>query len=212
MPSWFRGAAVALALVGSALAADAAKAQSLTFAGTADGCFGANCTVGQNTTDKGLSFTGSSFSVKTANNFAMIGSLTGTNNLGRFSLAIRNTTDVYNDVFKLAITFTSPTGTSPNVGVYSSVLMGQVDSDGAGGVTITLQNTTLPFTYPGGAFTLRINNEINITPGESNVVSGFIMASPILATPGPIAGAGLPVLLGLAGLAFYRRRSAANAA
>ena len=217
---WLKSAAVALALGGSAMASGAAVAQSITFKGTSLGCFVSGCTAGQSSITQGLSYGGASLEVTTSPpqnglGFAMFSADPATpnvNSLGSFQFSGDGAT-FKEAAFTLAVAFSLSSATSPNLGVFSGILHGRVTGNGSGGVKLELQDSPLAFTYPGGGFWLYANAPpTSIPSGGSAAMSGFILASPILATPGPVAGVGLPFFLGLAGLAFYRRRATANAA
>ena len=195
-------------LAGAAtLSVGAAQAQSVNFQGSAAGCFGTGCTPGATATTQGLTYNGSTFNVTTVEGFVSIGSQVASpniNNLGSFTLT--SAPGSYTgQVFNLAVTFTSPSGTSPSVGNFSAILRGLVEATANGGVQFTFATPAQNFTFPGGAFTLSVNNT-SVTAGASAPLTGQIVA-----TPGPVAGAGLAALLCLLGVGIHLGRKNSNA-
>ncbi len=67
---------------------------------------------------------------------------------------------------------------------------------------------TLTFTNVGSSGTIAYSGGLQGAPAS---VSGTFSGSGAIAAPGPIAGAGLPVVLGLIGFGLYRRRNAVAA-
>jgi hypothetical protein len=166
---------------------------SIIVAGSTEGCFGANCTPATTTTDKGLSFTGaqSFFTTTDDTGFAAI------SKLGTFTLD--NSPNIYSgDVFTLDVIFTSP---SPNAGLFGAVLKGSVSAASAGGVLITFNPDTEWFNFPGGSFSLQINQGSVQDTGNPLLITGQVQAVP---EPGTWAlmGIGFAFL----GLLAYRRR------
>ena len=202
MMKFLTGAVAALALT-SAVAVTEAKAET-TFAGSTQGCFGVACVPSMTLVSTGgLGFTGSNFQGTTSNNFLAIGGVL--TNFGTFALGPQ--TQVYDGVsFTLRVTFTLPTGTTPGNTTTTALLTGSVSNLVNGGVTIDFDNTPMSFSFPGGGFTLTLN-DISVFANRTQDINGSIRA-----TPGPVAGAGLVALLGLAGAGFAARRRQQNAA
>jgi hypothetical protein len=205
-----RTAAVALAFtVGAVAYSGAASAQTFTFTGTTAGCFTAGCVPAPAAADGPLGFTAGAFSVLApafVGGNANIGNSPVGNNLGTFALG--GTPANFNgDVFRLAVTFTVPT-TSPTTGTFNAILSGVVVAGPAGGAHIDFTTGAIPFTFSQGAFTLTVN-DVDVSPNGNAPITGQIL---ITAVPGPVAGAGIPVLLGMAGAWFVRRRRQARTA
>jgi hypothetical protein len=200
-----RSAAIGLALVAGAVGfSGAASAQTFTFAGTTAGCFGPGCAPAPAASTGTLGFTAGAFNVlapAVVGGQASIGNSPTGNNLGEFSLAAGNA-NFNGQSFTLAVSFLLPVGTAPNTGTFNATLTGFVVAN-AGGVTVDFNNAPIAFTFPEGAFTLQVNDLDVSVAGTQVPVTGKIM---ITAVPGPVVGAGVPALLGLAGVWFYRRR------
>lgn len=206
MKTWLCAAVTAAALT----AAGSANALPINFQGSTSGCFGAGCVPGAVSSFLGLSYSGTTFNANTSlmGDLGLGGNPGGTNNLGTFTLAapVEGTDDYTGGIFNLRVFFTAPAGTSEAETVFSSVLRGSVSALTGGGLRIDFDNAVRNYTFTGGSFTFLVD-DVSIFAGQSAVGSGFIQA-----VPGPIAGAGLPVLLGLAGLVWARRRKIAAAA
>ncbi len=205
MISTLRSAAVGLAFAVGALGlSGAASAQTFTFAGTTAGCFTPGCVPNAVATTGNLGFAAGAFNVlapQIVGAQASIGNAPLGNNLGEFSLAPGNF-NYAGTSFTLAVSFVLPVGTAPNTGTFNATLTGFVVAN-AGGVSVDFNNAPIAFTFPQGAFTLQVN-DLDISVGGTQVpVTGKIV---ITAVPGPVIGAGIPALLGLAGVWFYRRR------
>ena len=200
MFSSLRTAAVALAFsVGAVAFSGAASAQ--VFTGTTAGCFGAGCTNYSGlAVDQALTFTGGAFNVELVDGFGSVGGLT--NNFGSFTLFDAPGSQNYTgDIFRLAVTFTSPAGTSPNPGIFPSVLEGRVNTSD-NGISVTWSNALQLFNSAIGQFSLQLQNPTGVNANNlQQPISGVIRA-----VPAPIAGAGLPALLGIAGVWYARRR------
>jgi hypothetical protein len=79
-----------------------------------------------------------------------------------------------------------------------------VNDQGSGSITIDLDNSVRTFTFAGGSFFFSVDDLI-LNAGQSASVTGQIRV------PGPIAGAGLPVLMALGGFMWARHRKAVPA-
>jgi hypothetical protein len=184
-------------VIAAAVLLAAPSRASIVISGTTDGCFGVGCTPGATATDKGLTFSNTSFYTQTDDTgFATIF------NLG--SLTLNNTPNKYTgDAFTLEVNFTSPIGTSPN-GVFDAVLKGSVTagpSGPSGGVFVNFIPDTESFNFQGGYFSLQVNPVSPQYNGNPLEISAQVQAVP---EPGTWAlmGIGFACL----GLMAYRRR------
>jgi hypothetical protein len=185
-----------------------ARAEVL-FTGSAAGCFGSGCSsFGNSAVDAGLTFTGSTFSGTTVSNLLFVGTAAASPNINNFGSFFLSTAggnhDYSNDFFDLAITFTSPSGTSPNPGVFVVDLAGKITGNGTNGsVGVIFTNPTETFSFEGGTFTLALNNA-SITPGGNVPITGTLTA--VAAVPEPSTWA--MMILGFMGVGFmaYRRK------
>ena len=176
----------------STCSAISARADSITFSGSASGYFGA--TPGTET-DLGLSFAGNDFTGVTSDGIL---SLSGTSGqLGAFTLT--DASDTYSSVpFTLQITFTVPEDIMGGQSTtFVDTLIGSVGPNGAGGVFLTFPDDTSSFTFPGGAFTLTVDNEF-LQPGTTVGETAGIIATE---TDAPEPGSLLLFGTGLIGLA-----------
>jgi hypothetical protein len=192
-----------LAVVGTLGLGAPVAAQQVHFAGTTAGCFytTVSCTpggLGDNV--GGLSFFNGFFNAWTSTSgFLGIGNFPGdANTLGSFLLN-GTTADYSGSNFLLQVVFSLPTVT-PNNTIYTAALLGDVESNGVGGVNIHFSNpgTVYPFSGPDntGTFTLSVA-DVNLTPGrlDAVAVTGFIRTT---VTPEP--GTTALFATGLAGL------------
>jgi PEP-CTERM motif len=189
--------AAALACVFAAAPASAAVVQ---FTGTTQGCFGAGCTPsGVGAADPGLlglTYVNGHFN-QTSDGTGFVGIGGTSDNLGVFNLgALPN--GYAGDIFNLAVNFTSPgTGNS----VFQALLQGTVTSLSTGSVFINFDNTPHLITATNGAsFTLQVN-DVSLTPGISQILSGQLQA-----VPEPSTWAMMLLGFGAIGFASRRRR------
>jgi opacity protein-like surface antigen len=190
-------AAAALA----SLAAAPASAAAVQFTGTTQGCFGTGCTPVTGTllspvTDNGLSYISGGFN-QTSDSTGFLGVGGSSDNLGVFNLGVSQHTYT-GDVFDLLVNFTNPgTGNS----LYQAMLQGTVTSLTNGSVFINFDNTPQLITASNGAqFTLQVN-DVSITPGIAQILSGQLQA-----VPEPSTWAMMLLGFGAIGLATRRRR------
>lgn len=185
-----------LSVAAAAFLATPASAAVVHFTGTTDGCFGASCTPSGGALDAGLLYTAGGFNQDTdANGFLGVGGTS--DNLGAFSLGPM-AHDYNGDVFKLLVTFTAPPGTLPGSTLFTTLLTGIVTSGSNGSVFIDFDNSLRNFTYTGGSFSFQVN-DVSLTPGLGQIVSGQIRAVPEPATWGLM-------LLGFGGIGMAMRR------
>jgi hypothetical protein len=194
----------------AALGTAPASAEVL-FTGSAAGCFGSGCTNYSSTaTDSGLTFNGSTFSGTTLNNVLFVGTAPASpnvNNFGSLTLSSTGNHDYSNDVFNLAVTFTQPTGTTPNPGTFTVDLQGKITGDGKNGsVGVVWLDPIETFNSSAGSFTLDLNN-VSISPGGSVPITGELIAAAV-----PEASTWAMMILGFCGLGFmaYRKGMSGN--
>jgi hypothetical protein len=123
-----------------------------------------------------LTFTGNpSFTGTTS---LSVGSLSGANNLGTFSLSTAPSQSV-SGTFTLNITFTAPTGISGGQGTsYTATVQGSVTPNvNHGGVSITFNQPSQTFTFNNGvnsgSFTLTVANVFLESGQTVNLTAGF---------------------------------------
>jgi hypothetical protein len=201
----------------AALACGTASAQ-VQFTGFTNGCFGAGCTPESGAapaTDvlagSGLTYANSTFNVMSAGGVAGLGATgmllpaNNIDNLGSWTLS--GAPFVYDgSSFTLRVSFTAPPGTTPSSQLFTSTLIGTVNSTDNGGLSIDFNNTPVNFTFAAGAFTLRVD-DVSLTPhAELTPVSstGFIT---VTAIPEPETYALFLAGLGAVGFMARRRKS-----
>lgn len=195
------------------LSSFAANAVDVTFVGYTNGCFGVACVpAGSNsaqtiTLAPGLTYNNSTFDATTSSGFLSLGSTGATtpagnfNNLGSFTLS--GAPGSYDgNAFDLLVTFTAPTGTSPNTTVFKDVITGSVTTNNQGGVFINFEDDIKHFVFDGGTFDFFIN-DVSLNAGKTIGLSGTILAQ-VTAVPEPETYA--LFMAGLAAVGFMSRR------
>lgn len=204
---------IIMALGATALATTSA-ANATAFVGSTGGCFGnlnntpaspactptASATLGTT----GLSFASGTFNQSDSNGFVGIGSGTGNDTLGFFTLTpTAGTTNFTGTPFTLLVSFTSPTGVvgvPSTAGTFFSTIIGSVSDSTAGGIQVDFDNTPHTFASNSGPFTLTVNDVAVSNDGVRTPITGYILT----AVPEPTTWA--MTLLGFAGIGFAMRR------
>jgi hypothetical protein len=192
-------------LAGLAFAAALATTpvNAATYTGTTQGCFGAACAPAAIAAlAPGLTFSGVGF------NETAVGGTAGFANLGVFTLLpIAN---IYNSVFTLAVSFTSPAGVLPNPGLFNALVTGTVTTVPLGGfVKVDFNPEVLNFGSSAGPFLLDLTDVVFGPNNPTAFIQGEI--TELNAQNGvPEASTWAMMMLGFAGVGFaaYRRRSA----
>jgi hypothetical protein len=143
-----------------------ARADEVTLSGSTTGALSA----------PNLNFTGTDFFTGTT--ALGIGSLSGPNSLGTFTLNTAPTA-LTGGLFRLDITFTAPAGIDGGQGAtYLASILGSVSPNvDQGGVNITFENPTQTFTFNDGvntgSFSLTVANLFVQSGRSANLTAGF---------------------------------------
>lgn len=192
---------VLIALAGATALSAASAANATLFTGSTLACFGPGCTVANSSSTGGATFNSGSFNQSDSGGFLSIGSGSGTDTLGLISVSGVSSAWV-NVPFLLQVSFTNPIGTTPGSALYTALVNGSVTSDGAGGAFFDFDNTPQNFTFPGGTFSLFVN-DLAVSSGATNTpLNGVIRTA--VAVPEP-ATWGM-MLLGFGGMGMMLRR------
>jgi hypothetical protein len=105
--------------------------------------------------------------------------------------------------FTIDVSFSTPAGVTPNPGVYTAALSGNITGIGSQNVNVTFLGAPLHFTYDGGGFTFSPNNVSVASDGLPVTLTGSGVDD-ASATPEPASMAMLGG--GLCGIAFLLRR------
>lgn len=180
------------------------EANATVFIGSTEGCFGASCSVQTNASDHNLSFTGTSIDLTnpTLPTGVTLGSFT-LQDSSLFGGHIFN-----NETFDLQVTFTTPSGTAD----YSADVKGFITVLG-GLVSIDFSPSSLASFGSNPTYVLDVNNLVLgtsfLTGGkETELLTGTI-SGPAMTSAVPETSTWVMMIIGLASLGLFGRRSGA---
>jgi hypothetical protein len=196
------------------------RAQSVSFAGFTNGCFGAACTptasdVFQTAMLAGLTYENSRFAGQTLGGFGAVGNNVNAqgareaNNLGAFYLSGTPAFDYTRQVFQLMVSFTAPGSASQ---LFSATLAGRVSTN-SGGIFFDFDNTPQTFSYVAGSragtLSLMVNDVSVHAPTAAGGVDAVALSGNILATESVVSPEPASLVLvatGVVGIAGALRR------
>jgi hypothetical protein len=145
-----------------------AKADPVTVSGTSSGTI-------TGTAANFLSFTGNTFTATTAGG---VGSFSGADRIGTFTLLSTAGETPVNGTFNLNLTFTTPSGINGGQSTtYTATVSGTISTPNVGGVSIVFNNPVQTFTFANangsGSFSVTLPN-IFVQSGETaNLTAGL---------------------------------------
>ena len=145
-----------------------AKADPVTVSGTSSGTI-------TGTAANFLSFTGNNFTATTAGG---VGSFSGADRIGTFTLLSTAGETPVNGTFNLNLTFTAPSGINGGQSTtYTATVSGTISTPNVGGVSIVFNNPVQTFTFANangsGSFSVTLPN-IFVQSGETaNLTAGL---------------------------------------
>lgn len=175
-----------------------AKADPVTVSGTSSGTV-------TGTAAEFLSFTGNSFSATTAGG---VGSFSGADRIGTFTLLSSPGETPVNGNFTLNLTFTAPAGIDGGQGaVYTATVSGTISTPNVGGVQIVFDNPVQTFTFENGTASGTFSIELPklfVQSGDTANLTAGLTGNQTSAVPEPAT----MILLGtgLAGVAARIRK------
>lgn len=175
-----------------------AKADPVTVSGTSSGTV-------TGTAAQFLSFTGNTFSATTAGG---VGSFSGADRIGTFTLASTIGETPVNGAFTLNLTFTTPSGVNGGQNAtYTATVSGTISTPNVGGVQIVFDNPTQTFTFnngtTAGSFSIELP-KLFVQSGDTANLTAGLTGSQTAAVPEPATM--LLLGTGLAGVAARIRK------
>lgn len=176
-----------------------AKADPVTVSGTSSGTV-------TGTAASFLSFTGNNFTATTAGG---VGSFSGANRIGTFTLASTPNETPVSGTFTLNLTFTAPGGINGGqAATYTATVSGTISTPTVGGVEIVFDNPIQTFSYSNatgsGTFSVELANNIFVQSGQTANLTAGLKGSETSAVPEPATM--LLLGTGLAGVAARIRK------
>ena len=201
----FKPLAMGIALIAIFGAGQIAKADPVTVTGTSSGTV-------TGTAASFLTFTGNTFSATTAGG---VGSFSGADRIGTFTLASAAGETPVSGTFTLNITFTAPAGIEGGQNAtYTATVSGTISTPNVGGVQIVFDNPTQTFTFANpsgiGFFTIELP-KLFVQSGDTANLTAGLTGNQNAAVPEPatmiLLGTGLA---GVAARIRKRRKEAQN--
>lgn len=192
-----------------------ASASLIDFTFSTEGCFVASGSCTPLSSDKAnpnFNFTGvTNSTVSTATSIPLT-------DLGVFEISPgQKDAGAYSGVFDLAITFTAPTGVSPNPGTFTATYSASV-TNGKGGQTgtgaVDFNNAPQTFSFNGGTFTVSVNDvQLSAIKTDVELTGLLTLTSSITSSPPPVTAVPEPstwamMIIGFLGLGWLARRRA----
>jgi hypothetical protein len=194
----FKPLAMGIALFAIFGAAQVAKADPVTVSGTSTGTI-------TGTAASFLSFTGNSFTATTAGG---VGSFSGVDRIGTFTLLSTAGETPVSGTFTLNLTFTAPAGINGGQSTtYTATVSGTISTPNVGGVSIVFNNPVQTFTFSNasgsGSFSITLPN-IFVQSGDTASLTAGLTGNQTSAVPEPATM--LLLGTGLAGVAARIRK------
>lgn len=164
----FKPLAMSIALLAIFGAAQVAKADPVTVSGTSTGTI-------TGTAASFLTFQGNTFTATTAGG---VGSFSGVDRIGTFTLLSSATETPVSGNFTLNLTFTAPSGIAGGQATtYTATVSGTISTPNVGGVSIVFNNPVQTFTFNNasgsGSFTITLPNIFVQSGDTANLTAGL---------------------------------------